>query len=236
MKFSRRNFIASASTLLATSAAAARAAPPVVARPVVQPLGPAIPAAAPTDASLDLIRATGIRPDLFMSAMEALNRHGAKVRRDRIAIIDFAAHSAQPRFHLVDLDKGESRSLLVSHGSGSDPAYSGWLQRFSNRPGSNATSEGAYLTANYYTGKHGSSQRLVGLDPTNDNAMQRAIVVHSAWYAEPEMVQQHGKLGRSQGCFAFSRRGLDQVFDHLGEGRMIYACKVDANAGSNPLG
>ena len=232
MKFSRRNFIASASTLLATSAATAKAGPAVVSRPVVQTLGPAA-ASAPTDASLELVRKTGIRPDLFMSAMEALDRHGASVKRDRIAIIDFAAHSSQPRFHLVDLEKETAQSLLVSHGSGSDPAYSGWLQRFSNRPGSNATSEGAYVTANYYTGKHGSSQRLIGLDPTNDNAMQRAIVVHSAWYAEPEMVDQHGKLGRSQGCFAFSRRGLDQVFDHLGEGRLIYACKVDANAGSS---
>ncbi|WP_230281755.1 murein L,D-transpeptidase catalytic domain family protein [Croceicoccus sp. Ery15] len=220
MNFSRRNFIASASTLLATSATVARAAPaPLVSQPVVQPVGP-------EPVALDLVRGSGVRPDLFMSAMEALDRHGARVRRDRIGIVDFSAHSSLPRFHLVDLDKGETQSLLVSHGSGSDPAYSGWLQRFSNRPGSNATSEGAYATANYYTGKHGHSQRLIGLDPTNDNAMNRAIVIHSAWYAEPEIVERSGKLGRSQGCFAFSRRGLDQVFAHLGEGRLIYARKM----------
>ena len=33
----------------------------------------------------------------------------------------------------------------------------------------------------------------------------RAIVIHNAWYAEADMIQLHGKLGRSEGCFAFSR-------------------------------
>ncbi|ARU16477.1 murein L,D-transpeptidase catalytic domain family protein [Croceicoccus marinus] len=233
MNFSRRNFVASASTLLATSATMARAksgavgpgpaGSSMVSKPVVQPLAP------------DLVRSSGVRPDLFVSAMDALDRHGARLKRDRIGIVDFGAHSSQPRFHLVDLSSGQTRSLLVSHGSGSDPAYSGWLERFSNRPGSNATSEGAYATAQYYTGKHGRSQRLVGLDPTNDNAMDRAIVVHSAWYAEPDMVEQHGKLGRSQGCFAFPFADLDTVFAHLGEGRLIYARKMDAGAGASFL-
>ena len=229
MNFSRRNFVASASTLLATSATVARAQPGIMGAGVVSK--PVVQSVAPRDASLELIRTSGVRPDLFASAMKALDRHGARLKRDRIGIVDFSAHSAQPRFHLVDLSNGQTRSLLVSHGSGSDPAYSGWLQRFSNRPGSNATSEGTYATADYYTGKHGRSQRLIGLDKTNDNAMDRAIVVHSAWYAEPDMVEQHGKLGRSQGCFAFPFADLDTVFAHLGEGRLIYARKMDADAG-----
>lgn len=228
MKFSRRNFIASASTLLATSATAARAEPPaMIAKSVVQPLAP--PNDRPQD-DLERIRASGIRPDLFAAALAALERHGARVKRDRIGIIDFSAPSSAARFHLVDLEKNTTDSLLVSHGSGSDPDYSGWLQTFSNRPGSNATSEGAYATSNYYVGKHGRSQRLLGLDSTNSNALDRAIVIHSAWYAEPEIAQARGKLGRSQGCFALSRRGLDQVFGHLGEGRLIYARKMGTPA------
>ena len=226
MNINRRNFVVCTSTLLATSAAA-RAQPALVGTPVVQPLAPA---SAP-NVPMDLIRTSGVRPDLFVSAMAALDRHGAQLKRDRIGIVDFSAHSSNPRFHLVDLATGQTRSLLVSHGSGSDPDYSGWLQRFSNRHGSNATSEGAYATANYYTGQHGRSQRLIGLDPTNDNAMDRAIVVHSAWYAEPEIVERSGKLGRSQGCFAFPHADLDTVFAHLGEGRLIYARKMDADGG-----
>ena len=100
------------------------------------------------------------------------------------------------------------------------------LQRFSNDPGSNASSEGAFLTADYYMGKHGRSQRLIGLDPTNDRALERAVVVHAAWYVGEDMVRQHGMLGRSQGCFAVSEGDLDRVFDRLGPDRMIYAAKV----------
>lgn len=158
--------------------------------------------------------------------MAALDRNGVRARRDRLAIVDFAAASADPRFHLIDLENGTTQSLHVAHGSGSDPGHTGWLQRFSNRPGSNATSEGAYLTSSYYYGKHGKSQRLLGLDPTNNNALERAIVIHGAWYAEPNMIAAHGKLGRSQGCLAVGDSLLSRMFDHLGSGRLIYAAKV----------
>jgi hypothetical protein len=143
-----------------------------------------------------------------------------------MAIVDFTAGSAQPRFHFVDLADGRSTSLLVAHGSGSDPAHTGYLKRFSNDFGSNASSEGAFVTSDYYVGKHGRSQRLVGLDPSNNNALGRAIVIHAAWYANPDMLRTHGMLGRSQGCFAVGERDLEQVFARLGPGRMIYAAKV----------
>ena len=58
---------------------------------------------------------------------------------------------------------GRASSHLVSHGRGSDPDHSGWVERFSNDFGSNASSPGGYLTADYYSGKHGRSQRLIGL-------------------------------------------------------------------------
>lgn len=167
-----------------------------------------------------------VRPQLLRRALASLDAQGSRVKRDRIAICDFAAASAQARFHLVDLHGGSSKSYLVSHGSGSDPRHTGWLQRFSNQEGSNASSEGAFLTSDYYHGKHGRSQRLIGLDPTNDAALQRAIVVHAAWYANPDMLRTHGMLGRSQGCFAVGEKDLAEVFARLGEGRMIYAAKV----------
>lgn len=169
----------------------------------------------------------GVRPQLFRRALAALDSHGRAIpRHDRIAVADFAAPSAEPRFHLIDLIDGSTTSLLVAHGSGSDPAHTGWLQRFSNIPDSNASSEGAYVATDYYVGKHGRSQRLIGLDPTNDNALDRAIVVHGAWYSNQDMLSTHGKLGRSQGCFAVGETALSAVFDVLGEGRMIYAAKV----------
>jgi hypothetical protein len=117
-------------------------------------------------------------------------------------------------------------SHRVAHGRGSDRGHTGWLEQFSNDFGSNATSNGAYLTADFYHGKYGLSMRLHGLDWSNNNAMERAIVVHQAWYAEADMIGVHGKLGRSEGCFAFGRDSHFEVMRTLGEGRMIYADKL----------
>ena len=160
-------------------------------------------------------------------ALAALQQHGDRVRlHDRIVIADFTAKSSEKRFHFIDLASGKSMSKLVSHGSGSDPGHSGYLKRFCNDFGSNATCEGAFLAHDYYIGKHGKSQRLIGLDRTNCNALDRAIVVHGAWYANASVVREHGVLGRSQGCFAVGESELAEVFDRLGQGRMIYAAKV----------
>jgi hypothetical protein len=168
-----------------------------------------------------------VRPMLLKAALAALGRHGDRIAlHDRIAIADFAAPSAMPRFHLIDLISGETTTMLVAHGRGSDPAHTGWLQHFSNDPGSYASSDGAFLAADYYLGKHGRSQRLIGLDPTNDNALNRAIVIHSAWYAEPEVAATHGQLGRSEGCFAVGQADLERVFALLGPGRMLFAAKA----------
>ena len=97
--------------------------------------------------------------------------------------------------------------------------------RFSNEPGSLASSSGAYATGAEYTGKHGRSMRLSGLDPENGNAESRAIVVHAAAYVGPEIVARTGKLGRSLGCFAVSQASLAAVLEGLGAGRLIYAAK-----------
>lgn len=167
------------------------------------------------------------QPKLVQEALAALDRHSRMVRhRDRIAIADFSVGSAKPRFHILDVASGKTSDFLVAHGSGSDPGHTGYLHKFSNVPDSNASSQGAFVTADYYVGKHGRSQRLLGLDPTNSNALERAIVVHGAWYANADMIPAHGKLGRSQGCFAVGESDLAAVFGQLGQGRLIYAARA----------
>jgi hypothetical protein len=153
-----------------------------------------------------------------------LGQHGAAAtHHDVLGIADFAHPSRQPRFFLVDVAGGRASAHLCAHGRGSDPAHSGWLQRFSNDTGSLASSEGAYLTGLPYVGRHGRSQRLHGLDPTNSNAEARAIVLHAAWYVSEEMVRAHGKLGRSEGCFVFAGPSLEEVMARLGPGRLLAA-------------
>ncbi len=169
----------------------------------------------------------GINPQLLERAKAALARHGTSIRyRDSIGVVDFSLPSSEPRFHLVDLLGGKVDSFRVAHGSGSDPMHSGFLEHFSNDFGSHASSNGTYTTADTYHGKYGLSMKLDGRDWTNNNANSRAIVIHNAWYAEDSAVAQHGKLGRSQGCFAFSRASQYQVMNRLAGGRMIYADKL----------
>ncbi len=160
-------------------------------------------------------------------AKAALQRMGSRLTaRDVVGVADFGRPSAQPRLHLVDLRAGKVTSFLVAHGKGSDPAHTGWLEAFSNTPGSDATSEGAFLTGEYYDGAHGRSMRLIGMDPTNSNARERGIVVHSAWYVGDQVVRSHGMIGRSEGCFAVSQPDLTQVLARLGPGRLLVATKT----------
>lgn len=175
-----------------------------------------------------LMAAAKLRPEVRARALAAMSRHVGRIQnRDLIGICDFDDPSSAPRFHLLDVASGKIDSLLVAHGRGSDPNHSGWLQRFSNAMGSAASSNGAFVTAEEYFGNHGRSRRIDGLDPTNSNARTRAVVIHGAWYAEREMIAQHGKLGRSEGCFAFGEKDLAQVMARLGPGRLIYADKID---------
>jgi L,D-transpeptidase catalytic domain len=169
-------------------------------------------------------------PTLLREALDALDRHGAQIpNRDVIAVADFSLPSCQPRLHLVDVAAGRViASHLVAHGRGSDPRHTGWLERFSNEPGSYATSAGAFRTDGFYEGAHGRSIRLSGLDPSNDKALARAIVVHGAWYVSESVAATHGVLGRSEGCFALSAASLSSIMERMGPGRMIYAGRIAA--------
>jgi hypothetical protein len=184
---------------------------PFAPRPQAQVLTPSAPA--------------GIDPQIFAKAKAALDSH-AVWPRDTIAIADFSKPSNEERFFVVDLASGNVEAHRVAHGRGSDPDHSGFVERFSNDFGSYATSNGAYLTGDYYDGKYGLSMKVRGLDWSNNNAEARAIVIHNAWYAEDDMIPIHGKLGRSEGCFAMSRASQYAVMRKLAGGRMIYADKL----------
>ncbi|HEX8655471.1 MAG TPA: murein L,D-transpeptidase catalytic domain family protein [Allosphingosinicella sp.] len=166
---------------------------------------------------------------LLARARASFERHRARIRNiDQVGIVDFSKPSAMPRFYILDTYSGRVSSHLVAHGRGSDPEHSGWLRRFSNSVGSYASSNGAYITGDYYPGRYGRSLRLSGLDYSNSNAEARAIVVHSAWYAEPNVLAENGRLGRSEGCFAMSYSSLQQTLARLGPGRFLYADKIEA--------
>lgn len=160
-------------------------------------------------------------------ALAALDRHGGTIpHRDTIGIVDFSRQSSDPRFQLIDVASGRvTATWLVAHGRGSDPGNSGWAFRFSNLPGSHASSDGSYLTGDIYRGKHGTSRRLRGLDPQNSLAFERAIVIHGANYVDSGLALSQGRIGRSQGCFAVQQCDIGDVLDRLGPGRLLFAAK-----------
>ena len=120
-------------------------------------------------------------------------------RSDVITIIDFSLPSDQKRLWVLDLiQKKVLFRCLVSHGRNSGELMA---ENFSNSPGSNASSPGFYTTGETYTGKHGLSLALDGLETgINDKARERAIVIHGADYVSSDFIRNYGRLGRSQGC------------------------------------
>ncbi len=166
----------------------------------------------------------GINPLLFQKAKAALATHQIGPR-DVIGIVDFSEALGR-RVHVVDLMSSRVDSYRVAHGQGSDPNPLRLSDRFSNEFGSYATSNGTYITGAHYQGE----VRPFDEDarPRLDQQQCRAarVVIHNAWYAEPGVVAAHGKLGRSQGCFAFSKEDQYPIMKRLSGGRMIYADKV----------
>lgn len=161
---------------------------------------------------------------LLRIARDELERAGDAIwKRDVVGIADYGLHSAQKRFHFVNLGLSEVKSFHVSHGAGSDPEHDGWLNKYSNVEGSNATSRGAYVTWEWYQGRYGTSVRLGGLDPTNEAALRRYIVMHRAKYAEPEHLARYGRMGRSNGCFAMGEEDFKLALLKLSGGRLLFA-------------
>lgn len=210
MNINRRHFVGAS-----VAAGAGLLAPFTLARSsavAVKPVVPAVP------------KAEGL-PTAMQQALAALDMHSARLPlRDRIGLADFSLHSSVMRFQLVDVAEGRvAKSYLVSHGRGSDPDNSGFVERFSNRPGSNASSRGSFLTGETYVGKHGPSRRLRGLDEQNDQAFSRAIVIHGADYVDRQMAIAQGRIGRSLGCFAFEQGEIHELLERLGQGRLLFA-------------
>lgn len=93
-------------------------------------------------------------------------------------VINMGMKSGKKRFFVIDLatmtivNKG-----IVAHGRGADRITLD--KTYSNQKGSNCTSLGIYKVGGYYTGTFGPSYKLYGLQNSNSNAFDRAIVLHA---------------------------------------------------------
>jgi hypothetical protein len=154
-------------------------------------------------------------------------RSDGRVRNPVLTLIDYARPSSERRLWVFDPG---SREVLfrefVAHGRGSsDPADPARAVRFGNEVGSLRSSLGTFLTGEPYTGMHGWSLRLLGLEPgRNDRAVERAIVMHPADYVGRAFrLQSGGRLGRSFGCPALDPAVAPLIIERIRSGSVLYA-------------
>lgn len=157
-----------------------------------------------------------------MAGYNSLNLSNRKV----ITIIDFSKPSTEERMFIIDL---ENRKLLlqtlVAHGKNS-----GWNKatEFSNTSASLKSSIGFYITGETYFGKHGYSLRLNGIEKgINDNARNRAIVVHGADYVSYSFIKKYHRLGRSWGCLAVNNKLSKKIIDLIKDGSCLFVYADD---------
>jgi len=227
----------SASALLAGCAGPATKSDVVASTPHAAraPAAAIVPEPAPVTSvptEMDRLRrlAPELDPGVLALALEARScavRNGQATAEARLAVIDYSLPSTQKRLWVFDV--AQDKLLFrehVAHGQGSGENVA---RRFSNLEGSYQTSLGLYRTAETYQGGNGYSLRMDGLDPGfNDAARQRAIVMHGAWYANPDLIRTQGRLGRSQGCPALREGIAKVVIDSLKQEQLVFAYADDA--------
>ena len=211
------------------SAAAPSTLPPVLQEAIVQAEPEPVPASV---GAFERIRrlAPDLDPGVLALALEAraCALRSNEVGDDaKLAVIDYSRPSTQKRLWVFDMARD---ALLfhehVAHGSGTGDNLA---RRFSNEDGSHATSLGLFRTAETYQGGNGYSLRLDGLDAGfNDRARSRAIVMHGAWYVNPDLIRTQGRLGRSQGCPALRQQVAKVVIDTLKQRQLLFSYAEDA--------
>lgn len=191
-----------------------------------------LPAAARAGGSASSAEPT-LRAELLERALAAYRQIEAsgRIGNPVLTVIDYSLPSSLRRLWV--LDPATRRVLAheyVAHGRGSnhpeDPARA---VRFGNEPESHRTSLGSFLTGDTYTGQHGVSLELDGLEPgVNDRARQRRIVIHPADYVSAAFrARSGGWVGRSFGCPALAPDVARALIERIRGGSVLYAAAAD---------
>lgn len=172
-----------------------------------------------------LRNAPGLNPEALNYAVRGYQWAFAhdNIRNPNIlTVIDFNLPSSAKRVWVLNLKT--SKVLMHVHTTQGKNSGTYYARYFSNRPGSDETSLGIYLTLNTYNGKHGLSERLDGLEPgINNNVYRREIVVHPAWYASSSFVEEYHRTGDSWGCFGINPAVSSRFIALTKGGSVIFA-------------
>ena len=151
-----------------------------------------------------------------------------------LSIADFSVSSKKKRLWIVDLVKKELLlNTWVSHGRGSGGEMA---TQFSNTMSSHQSSLGFYVTGEVYSGKHGRSLRLDGMDVGfNHKARERAIVIHGASYVSAQAIKNLNRLGLSHGCPAVPSELSNKIIDLVKNKTVLFINADVANYNSKYL-
>jgi hypothetical protein len=163
--------------------------------------------------------------DLALQAFRCGAREG-HFSRPVLTVIDYSLPSTERRLWVIDLRrKRVLHHELVAHGDRSGDTMA---VAFSNEIGSHQSSLGLFRTDEPYTGRFGYAMRLTGLEPgVNDNARERAIVVHGASYVSSAAIARWGRIGTTWGCPGLPEDVAPQVIDEIAGGSALFAYYPD---------
>lgn len=164
---------------------------------------------------------------LALTAYSNANKRGA-VKKPVLTVIDYSLPSNKQRMWVFDLrNERLLYNTYVAHGKNSGENIA---KSFSNRESSKQSSLGTYITKDTYIGHKGYSLNLQGLDRGfNDNAYNRRVVVHGAWYVEPDFIKKAGRAGLSWGCPAIAQTLAKPVINTIKNGSVVFAYFPDRN-------
>lgn len=150
------------------------------------------------------------------------------ISKNILTIVDFSLSSNVKRLWIIDMSTNTILyNSLVAHGKNTGEEFA---KEFSNATSSNKSSLGFYATGEVYQGKHGLSLRLDGLEKgINDNARNRAVVIHGADYVAESFIKSHGRLGRSQGCPALPVGITKEVINVIKDKSCLFIYHPSAN-------
>jgi len=158
--------------------------------------------------------------ELALHGMEKLIKT-KQIQSNILSIADFSKPSIDKRLFVIDLENDQLLFYTwVAHGRNSGTE---WANSFSNKPRSKKSSLGFYVTGQPYQGSNGYSLKLIGLEKGfNNNAFQRAIVLHGADYVNTDYISSQGYIGRSLGCPAVTSEISEPLINTIKEGSCLF--------------
>lgn len=158
---------------------------------------------------------------LALTAYKNADKRG-DVKKPVLTVIDYSLPSNKQRMWVFDVrNERLLYNTYVAHGRNSG---SNVPSHFSNRESSKESSLGTYITKDTYIGHKGYSLNIQGLDRgINDNAYNRRVVIHGAWYVEPDFIRKAGRAGLSWGCPAVAATLAKPLINTIKNGSVIFA-------------